>query len=223
MLIKNPSLVLGATFIAALWAGCTIKEVDPGTPIETTSNNSTTTVTVGSGGAGGEGTTVTTGVGGGGVDCVGDTGSTDTAAACDNLAIAPATAEGCGPNADEDTPGYGACVHSYDLWTQGSFDNFLACLDTISVQPAIACDVMPVGDCVDEVYDEACDRPEVAAVCDEFGTICAEQSDAFNVQDCKDDLRPFSDAGLEIYAECINAHVADPCQAAHDFCFNDIQ
>ncbi len=234
MLSSHRSLaLLGTTVtVVGLWAGCTVKEVDTNNQSgSTTGGNTTSTTSSSSGGGegGGSTTSTTTGNGGsgGGAGCVGEAGTGQTAAACDTMLITPSSQGGpassnCGPNMDEDPPGYGACLLAFDLYTEGSFENFQACLALITVEPVNACDINQVSDCVTKVYDEACDSADVAAVCDGLGTGCA--TDPFDVAKCKDDLRPFSNAGLQIYADCFNGKPIDvTCQDAHDQCFAEIQ
>jgi hypothetical protein len=225
------ALFAGALVLGSLWAGvgCTIKEVDPVDRPSTTSTTTTTvtTTSTGPGGGGGEGGSNNVGGNGGaggGVVCVGIDGTGLNDDACDGMQIAPASVGGpassiCGVGMNEDPPGYQVCLDGFAVYTPGSAENLQACLDTIGVEPANACDENLVFDCLDKVYAEACPRAEIDTLCTDFETGCVNVGQTFDVPKCSVDLAPLSNVGLEEYENCVNIQPdAATCQEAHDAC-----
>jgi hypothetical protein len=223
---------LGGALIAAALAGCTITSVDNSTGSGGGSSTSVTadaTTTTSSGdGGGGEGGAGGGGAGGsgGGETCAGDEGTGKTVAECDDMNITPASHGGgaasiCNPEGGtdgaEDPWGYGACLQAFAVYTAGSAEVMLACLSQISVAPADACDIEQVVACVDEVYAKACDSQRAAGACQAFKDLCGD--DPFDLAGCTEDLKPFSDAGVQVWADCLNENPSDPCQQVHDDCF----
>src|SRR4051794_22476450 len=103
---------------AGLLSGCVVTET-------TGSGPTTGGATTGAGGEGGQTTATTattssaTTAGTGGAACVGETGKA-VVADCDALNITPSNHGGgaaidCGDNLDQEPPGYGFCVHAFDI------------------------------------------------------------------------------------------------------------
>lgn len=230
--------------LAAL-GGCTVKEVDTDNDVETSANSGAVTSTsvttgggdggaggatagTGTGGAGGEGGAggAATGTGGGEPACFGETGTGKTAASCDEMNITPApngpASSSCGEGLNEPPPGYGACIHGFSIYTAGSAENFQACLSEIGVEPANACDIDLVAECVGKVYEEACENAYANEVCDTIAEVCG--ADTFNAGTCKADLVPFSKAGVDTLVECVNAQPQEvSCQDAYNTCFDEVR
>jgi hypothetical protein len=226
MLARKNYIFLGIQAFATigLLSGCIITESPTGT---TGAGGSpvTTTATTGEGGAGvGGGTTGTTGTGGtGGAMCVGETGNGQVAD-CDNLNITPANQGGgasssCGPNLNEDPPGYGLCTRGFTLFNPGAATTLVKCLATIGVQDG--CKLPPLQVCVDKMFNEQCEIASIKESCQGIKTVCG--ADPFDAMQCAKDLNPFSDAGTKELADCINK--ADPaltCQKAYDDCYTQV-
>lgn len=250
MFVRTSStLSFVAVIVASLAAGCVVTK-KTGTDNEVGSSGNTSGATsaaagTGSGGAGGGsvgaggdttssgeggsttstgeggGTTTTTSSGSGGGGCVGPDGTGQTAAACSQMAIA-ATGDVCGDASDEPPPGLGTCERAFEIFTAGSAENLLACLSQIGVEPSNACDIGQVDDCVIEMYAEACTNDDAIAACDELAEACGSINDPFDVETCRADLNPFGGAGLQEWADCINANPDLPCQDAYDLCLGEV-
>lgn len=206
-------LALHFVIPAALVVGCVTRKTDTDNQVNTGSSGNTTSSSTGAGGAGGGGQ----GGAGGGVSCVDATGTGKTAAVCDQLNIAPAmgASQQCGPNMDEDPPGYTACGRAYTIFIAGAAEYFSDCLSAIEV--GMACDATLAQTCLTDTIEATCDAQAIADVCTSFETQCGSPIE--QVQ-CAHDLRPFSNAGLTELADCINT--ADPmltCQEAFDLCY----
>ena len=221
------AVAAGALIVGFTWlgVGCTIKEVDPSDD-RTTSNaassssSGSTTTTSGSG----SGSSSSGGAGGSSPECVGVEGVGLPQEACNMMAITPeefggAAASNCGEDSMQPPPGHALCLTAFDVFTPGSFQNLQACLDTIGVEPANACDEDQVFDCLDKMYAEACSQPEMDVVCAEFADSCAMAKQSFAIAQCSEDLAPLSQFGLEVYEDCVNdAPEEQTCQQAHNEC-----
>jgi hypothetical protein len=218
---------LGCT--ALLMGACIIKSTTTDDDTHTTTTTTTTptgeggsggsVVTGGSGGTGGQ---ISTG-GSGGVSCVDATGSGVTAAACDEMNITPVAhggqAMGCGPNYDEDGPGYVVCVRGFEIYTAGQAEDLQACLALIGVEDT--CDEAVATACVEQMYNDACPRQDIVDACAGIQTQCG--ADPFDAEQCAADLNPFSDAGLDEMTACINSQPVEmSCQDAYDACIQTV-
>lgn len=234
---KAPLFALLALLVpaAAIANGCTVKEVDTNNHVDTGSGVTTggtggdgqgtggASATTGTGGQGGGTTTATTGAGGGS-GCVGPTGAgTPTKADCSNLGLElfPST---CGDTSDQPPPGKGVCATGFDIYTQGAAEDLETCLGGIAANQPDVCDVNKVADCVTKMYDDACANAQADAYCDALKANCdaASPPSAFDVAQCKSDLKPFNDSVLGengSFAACWNQHLNDACQDAYDACF----
>jgi hypothetical protein len=217
-----PVFIGPAIFSAVVLSGCVIVAGSGGG-----SNGSDSSGVGGSGGGGfggedGAATTVTSSSSGTGGACVGSDGL-GVVADCEELNIAPAqgATKQCGPNKDELPPGYNLCVRGYTLFTTGTADELQECLAQIGVQNE--CDIEPVTVCVDQIFADACDTQEIADNCKGIAAQCPA-GEAFNVAQCTDQLRPFSNAGLQELINCFND--TDPnqvtCQQAYDGCYDQV-
>jgi hypothetical protein len=234
-LMHRPTLgILVAASAAVVFNGCTTKAVDTSNSTQSTGNTSEATSAGvggygGSGGygattgVGGEGATATTGSGG--FTCVGDAGY-QTAQSCDEMTIAPSpigpSAAICGESGMDNPPGYDLCLRAAEIFTGGSFDYLQACLSNIGTNPE-ACDFGPVGTCVGDMFDAACDLPITADNCAAVAQQCAEVGDyTFDEAKCAADLRPFSAGGWTEMVDCFNAST-DPgdCQTVWVSCYEN--
>jgi hypothetical protein len=200
----------------ALVVGCVVKDdVDTETPINSSSNNSSS-ITTGTGGSGGTGT----GGSGGASSCVDDVADTVIdAARCDELAISPAQgATQCINEPDQEGPGYRICNWQFQYFNEGAIEFVYNCLDQIGVQNA--CDVEPADACIASLYDSLCANDNITQRCTAMGTDCSANGDeTFDVDLCSLQLAPFSDAGVDLLITCING--ADPnlnCLQAYETC-----
>lgn len=217
-----PVFVGPAVFSAVVLSGCVIVS-GPGSSNGSGSNGS------GSSGGGGFGggddgatTTVASSSSGTGGLCVGSDG-VGVVADCEDLNIAPAqgATKQCGPDKNELPPGYNLCVRGYTLFTTGTADELQECLAQVGVQNQ--CDIEPVTTCVDQIFADACDTQEIADNCSSIAEQCPV-GEAFDVAQCTDQLRPFSNAGLQELINCFNG--TDPnkvtCQQAYDGCYDQV-
>lgn len=218
-----PVFVGPAVVSAVLLSGCVIVSGSG-------SSGTGTSGTSGGGGFGGDDsqaavTTVTTGgqvssAASGAGACVGSDG-VGTVDSCEELNIAPsqgATTQ-CGPNKNELPPGYNLCLRAYTLFTNGSADELQSCLALIGVEDE--CNDVPVRDCVDQMFADACDVPEIADNCKSIADQCP--GEAFDLAQCTDDLRPFSNDGLTEILNCFSK--SDPnlsCQQAYNDCYDQV-
>jgi hypothetical protein len=219
-----PVFVGPATVSAVLLSGCIVVSGSGSSGTGTSG-----TGTSGSGGFGGSDgqtavTTVTSGqassAASGAGACVGSDG-VGTVSSCEELNIAPSqgATKQCGVKKDELPPGYNLCLRAYTLFTNGSADELQSCLSLIGVESA--CDILPVQDCVDQMFSDACDVPEIADNCKSIAAQCP--GEAFDVAKCTDDLRPFNNNGLTEILDCFSA--SDPkltCQQAYDSCYDQV-
>ena len=220
MLARHRSAFLALCFLVpAALAGCTVKDTETETPINTTAD-ATSSSSGGQGGNGGDGGTGggtggTGGTGGGTTECVDAQGTGQTAGACDEMNIAPAQgATQCGA---EGGPGYRTCGRGFVIFNPGQAEYLYSCLSTIGVQNA--CDVPPVQDCITKMYETACASTEIPAACESMSMQCG----GLDVATCTTDLNPFSAAGLQEIVDCINN--SDPnltCQEAYDACYPQV-
>ena len=222
------SLGVQASVAIGLLSGCVITSTPTGTgagaggesatatTTATTTTTTTTTTTVGS-----STSASTSGTGGtGGSGCVGQEGNA-VIGDCELLNIAPASgaSSSCGPNLDEPPPGYGLCKRGFDLFNPGAVTNLVGCLAKIGVQDE--CKTDPLQACVDSMFTQECLIASIATSCDQIKMTCAP--DPFDAAKCSGDLNPFSDAGLNELASCMNtADVTLTCQAAYDGCYTEI-
>lgn len=222
-----PVFVGPAIFSAVVLSGCVIV-AGPGSGSNSSGSNGSGSDGVGSSGGGGFGgedgstTTVASSSSGTGGVCVGSDG-VGVVDDCEDLNIAPAqgATTQCGPDKNELPPGYNLCVRGYTLFTRGTADDLQECLAQIGVQNE--CDIEPVRTCVDQIFADACDTPEIADNCNGIADQCAP-GEAFNVAGCTDQLRPFSNDGLKEIINCFNS--TDPnqvtCQQAYDGCYDQV-
>jgi hypothetical protein len=176
----------------------------------------------GYGGYGGEADTTSGGSGGsgGGESCVGSEGK-GFAADCDDLNIAPnrGAPKVCPPPENLTPLGYGACVHAYAIYTNGSADEFRECLATIGVEDT--CTDSLVKDCVDKMYADACEDDTVVDNCNILAAGCTG-SEPFDKVRCNEDLRPLNDEGLKQLQECYASNDQVPCQTAYTDCYDKL-
>ena len=222
MLARKNYIFLGLQTFAAigLLSGCIITTETTGTTGAGGSSSVTTAAaTTGTEGVGvGGGTTGT-----GGAACVGKTGD-GLLIDCDDLNITPvshggAAASKCGPNVNEEPPGYGLCTRGFTIFNQGAATTLVKCLATIGVQDE--CKTDPLQVCVDQVYADQCEVVSIKESCEGFKTACG--TDPFDAAQCAKDLNPFSDAGTKEIADCMNtAAPALTCQQAYDGCYTSV-
>jgi hypothetical protein len=229
MLQRTHLFVLATVLTAA--AACTTKSTDsdipPGTGGSGNSGNIGNTGGDTTGGAGGEG--ATGGTGGTGGSCVGpEDGSGQTAAVCDGMNITPSCVEGgvaavCNMGGTLYYPdGWRLCHRAFDLFHAGAVDVLVACLEDIGVNPE-ACEIEPVNGCIDEMYDAACANTEAEETCAALNQGCVEVGDDnFDLAGCNESLRPFSTDGIELYVNCQNDHLDDPCADVHTTCMTEV-
>lgn len=227
MLARKNYIFLGLQAFATvgLLSGCIITN-------ETTTSTSgpggsaastTTTATSTTGGEGGAGVGGGTTGAGGATACVGETGH-GVVADCDNLNITPvshggAAASKCGPNFNEEPPGYGLCTNGFTIFNAGAATTLVECLALIGVQDE--CKTEPLQACIDKVYDDECEITSIKDDCQGFKAACG--ADPFDAAQCASDLNPFSDTGTKLLSECINAtDVSVSCQKAYDDCYTQV-
>ncbi|MFO0759788.1 MAG: hypothetical protein U0359_25090 [Byssovorax sp.] len=212
----------GALVIAGMLGGCVIVDSTSTGTTGSGGESSSTTST----GQGGEATGTggsSTGTGGsGGTSCVGADGP-HTVADCDTMNITPKTHGGgaavsCGPNLDQEPPGYLACVHAFSVFTTGAASDLQDCLALIGVEDE--CTDEKWQACIDAMFKDACPSQDIDDACAAIGTTCG--ADPFDVAQCSGDLAPFNNDGLKLFQDCFNAHDMDPCQMAYDTCFTEV-
>ncbi len=223
------SLALHFVIPAALLTGCVVKKVDSDDDHHNSSTNTSGSGTTGSGGSGGSGGGGQGGSGGGQggsgggetcspsyPSCVGQTAQcaydTDS---CTRLNIAPEQgATQCVSEPMQQPLGYRLCNQAFTQFNPGAAEYLYTCLETIGVQ--YACDVEPVQTCINEVWTDACVSDTITQFCTDVLLPCGIEQAA-----CGEDLKVFSDSGLDALVTCINDE-ADPqlsCPEAYDFCY----
>lgn len=233
-MLRRPYLFLIPSFLVggALFAACTVNSQSEETNNGTGASGGTTSTTTGEGGttstgSGGETSTGGSGGGetggsGGGTSCVGDPGTGQTEAACDSMNIG-AVPDTCtdtgGTDGNLPPPGIATCHQGFAVYTAGSSENLLHCLEALPATPAVACDSKPVEDCLQKVHTEACDTPDAQSYCMDIATACTQGGDTLDVAACNYFLRPFSSASQDAIVQCFNAST-DPCDAAIAACAN---
>jgi hypothetical protein len=216
-----------------LLSGCVITESTTTGTTGAGGSSPTTTTSVGTGGEGGEGgggvgggtttTTTTTSTGTGGGMCVGETG-TGVVADCDDLNITPPSHGGgasaiCGPNLNEEPPGYGLCTRGFEIFNTGAATTLVECLATIGVQDS--CKEAPLLACIDKMYDAECEIPAIKVSCGDIKDSCKD--DPFDAVQCAKDLNPLSEAGMMQFGTCMNnADSTLNCQQAYDVCHAEV-
>jgi hypothetical protein len=230
------SIALSLLATTALFAGCVIGRGDiddDDTP--TTTTTTTSSSTSGGGGEGGAGVGGSGGAGvggsggsGGGTACVGVNGTGLDDKSCDNMNITPApngqAASICddtgGTGGTNPPPGYAACQHGFDVFNPGPAEHFQKCLAMITVEPANACSLDKLQDCVNSMYAATCEVPETTDLCDQIGKACVMAGQTFDVPGCAVDLKPFNQKALTAYSDCFDGEPMNVlCQDAHDKCF----
>lgn len=184
------------------------------------------------GGQGGQGQGGEAGAGGGGSGgsgggCVDPAGTGKTGASCDTMNITPKSAGGsasstCGDTMDQDPPGYGTCVLGFKIYRPGDAETLQTCLGKIGVEPANACDLNQVGNCVNTMYSVACSNETAVKACNDFASETCK-NELFDTQKCMDYLLTFNNEALNQFADCMS--LSDPaketCQQAFDRCFGE--
>lgn len=224
MLSRKNYILLGsqAAIAIGLLSGCVITETTSGSS-NTGGTNPSTTVGVGGesaeGGAGGGGGGTT---GTGGSTCVGEDGE-NVVSDCNKLNITPPSQGGgsklCGPNFDENPPGYQLCTRGFEIFTAGASSVLVKCLATIGVQDA--CNQPPLDACIDTMYDALCVSEAIKTACGDIKESCG--ADPLDAVQCGKDLNPLSETGVMMFGKCMND--ADPtlnCQQAYDTCYGEI-
>ena len=228
------SLALGA---ALLLAGCTIKATDTsntvatgsggGSGTTTTTLTTTTTSTTGAGGATGGGGSAGTGGAGGQPECLGTQGSGMNESVCDTMPIFAGSkicdANG-GISGSDPPPGLGACHAGFSLYVPGAAEEFYYCLAQIGVEPANACDLVQVQNCVGKVSNASCTDAS-ASVCSQLkNNYCPAGDISFDEPSCVIDIAPFTDKAMTDLGTCVNAALqANPapnCKDAYLGCFD---
>ena len=107
------------------------------------------------GGAGGGDDSTSSSSSGGGDDpyCIDEVGIGQTADICDTFAVAPATSGKCDY---QDPLGYRTCQRAFELFEPGHAENLASCISDI--QAYEACSVIPVDNCMYEMYSDACEN-----------------------------------------------------------------
>ncbi|MCC6526224.1 MAG: hypothetical protein IT373_26495 [Polyangiaceae bacterium] len=218
--IGSAATLLGACIIVGPGGS---KRHDDGTGGGYLTTSSTTTTTTATGGAGGDTGSGGTGQGGSGGSCVPAAGTGETEAVCDTMNITPVNHGGaafmCGPSFDQDPLGHASCHRAFDIYRAGQAEDFAACLALIGVEST--CDEALVGDCVSEVYADACADPFIDETCQGIADVCG--ADPFDVAECSWALKVFSVSGVNQIIDCVNG--TDPavaCQPAFDACFDTV-
>lgn len=165
--------------------------------------------------AGGEGGAGGQGEGGGEPVCNDGVGHATTAARCDELWFAPGHVGLCDDGYA--AMGYDACLMVYEMWNAGHAEELADCLDA-TTDPYDMCAPEPLGDCVAEVYANACESEYIADNCGYWNDLCVESEDVLDVSQCTADLQPFSDDGLYELSDCMNG-IEGTCQERYDLCF----
>jgi hypothetical protein len=197
------------------------------------------TVTDGSssGGAGGEDLTTSTTASGTTTAATGTTSSTGTGMSlctdpagtgasetkCDEMANFPSSSM-C---PDQSTPlAIDVCHKGYELYTAGSWEELQTCFENIpaTIDDTCATNAQAnVQACINTMYTDACANSDADQACNDTAQLCANDNDPnFTTDLCKQDLKPFSTAGLNAYIDCINAHSTTACADLHDTCMNEI-
>lgn len=223
-----PSVLVGG----ALFGACTInsqsEETNTGhggsggsTSTTTSDGGSTSTGTGGDTSTGGSGG-ANTGGSGGGTSCVGDTGTGQTDAACDamNIAAVPDTCTDTGgTDGTLPPPGLATCHQGFAVYTPGSSENLLQCLQALPATPADACDPAQVESCLQKVHTEACDTADAQSYCNDIATACTAGGDTLDESACNYYLRPFTSASQDAIVQCFNDST-DVCDTAIANCAN---
>jgi hypothetical protein len=161
--------------------------------------------------------------GAGGAGCIGEQGTGKDKTSCDSMSITPTSAGGtaasvCGPTMNAAPPGYPVCQHGFDVLTPGVAEDLQSCLSTIGGDATNACDTKQVSACVSGSLNDACDRLEATARCEETSQLC--KTGTLNLALCASNLRALNDATLDEYTQCMLTGVeTKDCQAAHDDCY----
>jgi hypothetical protein len=226
-------LALSGLFLGLSLPACTVNSTSGTTSGVGGSGNATGdggsgAIGVGEGGFGATGATGGTGVGGGtggSGQCVGETGTGQVQAECDDNTKMPIHAAQmlCGAAMDEAPPGIAVCHHAFDIYLPGDAENLFQCLAQISVAQDEACSVDNVGDCVTLVHTEACDTPTVLASCKALVADCATAGDTSLTEDyCNFLLAPFNDTALTDVETCYNNATEGNCKETLDGCWDQV-
>jgi hypothetical protein len=119
----------------------------------------------------------------------------------------------------------GTCHRGFQLYIPGLWEELQSCFDMIPATTDDTCGtnaVTNVQNCLNTMYTSACANPGADTACDNIAASCAS-GDVFETAKCKQDLLPFSTAGLNEYIDCVNNHAADPCSGLHATCFDFVQ
>ncbi|WP_050429119.1 hypothetical protein [Chondromyces crocatus] len=133
----------------------------------------------------------------------------------------PNVAVDCDGEPNLEGPGYRICFWGVDVLNPGANELFYQCLSGIGVQ--FACDYEPVQSCVEELYLETCESPEIANICEQMATSCGQSVNDIDQQDCNFRMKPLSLNGVQQVADCIdNAPAEDDCQKAFSDCVDNL-
>ncbi len=235
-MLSHRSIFASVAFGTALLAsGCTIKATETSNTVGGgagggyTTTTSTTTTTTTSSGAGGMGAG---GMGAGGQpECLGTQGSGQTEAVCDDSTktpIAAATAvcdDQGGVSGSNPPPGIGACHGGFRLWVAGAAEELWYCLAQIGVEPANACDLEQVSNCVGKVSALSCTDAS-SSVCGQLKAYCPQGDATFDEPSCVVDIAPWQDQPMVDLGDCMTTALAavpaPTCQEAYVACFDQI-
>lgn len=172
---------------------------------------------VGGDGAGGDGAGATTGGTGGGnpttcgeqdVECWGDEPSLCSTSICEEAFV------DCAP--EEPSAFAYACGNLYPVLREGIWAHVVDCMRAAGADVECEDGDAAVAGCLDAARAEACDDPDVDALCDDVGESCP----GFDIDACQRDVNLLVDVSVGDYTSCIEANAGGDCAALHDMCFN---
>lgn len=156
-----------------------------------------------------------------GAGCVGPDGTGLELGECDavgNISECPSTAQPPVANS--------SCKRGYQIFSAGSWENFLGCLKAIPTSIADLCDEPAATDhvqaCTSAMYDAACPNAFADTTCSDVATVVCGAEGGFDEASCKAQLVPFSDAGINAYRTCIDESTTVPCSALHETCLTQV-
>ena len=118
------------------------------------------------------------------------------------------------------------CHRGFQIYIPGLWEELQACFDMIPATTDDTCGANATTNtqtCLTQMYNSACANADADKACNDQNTACTNNGEVFDVATCKQDLVPFSTAGLNQYIDCLNTHTADPCAGLHDTCIGVVQ
>jgi hypothetical protein len=153
---------------------------------------------------------------GGSGGCIGEAGTGETAAVCDEL---PGKETNCNLDADPFVPGpdYRACQDAFHDMTAGAAEAFAACLPRQSNHVCTGADVQA---CREEVAAASCVRSAAQAACDDLMSGC--HGDPIDTAECAHWLSLYSEPKHEQFRSCLETYSNYNCVSLYARCRDDL-